>query len=197
MMGKTHKAAGCLAMLLAYRLLNDRGMLLEGVSPLVQLAVMYPACSWASTAPDLDQSSVDTIPEKTPISILIFNILHLGKIKHRSWQTHSLWMYIIYNAVLWGFWYIGYVLNGNVLTTDLTIISMILTGFSVGYASHLIADMFTYEGIPIGGKKHIRLVPHTDTFKTNTRYETIVRTLIYVAILGVLVFDVLKLYNII
>ena len=185
MMGKTHKAAGCLAMLLAYEVLDSKGLILQNVNPFVQLAVMYPACSWASTAPDLDQSSMDTIPEKTPISLLLYHILHIGRIKHRSWQTHSPWMFLVIVDSLWGSLYWLYTATGASL--NVIILRLILTGFSVGFASHLIMDMFTYEGIPIGGKKHIRLVPHTDTFKTNTTYETVVRRLLYVAIIGIII----------
>lgn len=199
MMGKTHKAAGCLAMLLAYDFMAYKGLLLEDVNPLVQLMVMYPACSWGSTAPDLDQSD-DAIPEKTPFSILIHKILYLGKVRHRSWQTHSPWMFIVINGVLWALWYalkVYGIANGWVCTNDLTILRLIFVGFGVGFASHLIADAFTYQGIPLTKKHHLRLVPKKDMFKTNTTYETVVRYIIYFVIVAVIVLNILVHYGVI
>lgn len=194
MMGKTHKAAGALGMLLAFGFLESKGYLLADVHPLVQLMVMYPACSWGSTAPDLDQGA-DAIPEKTPVSMLIHKLIHIGKVRHRSWQTHSPWMFLLICALLWSGWF-ALVHFGIGSDFDLIILRLILTGFSVGFATHLIADAFTYQGIPLGNKKWLRLVPHTDTFKTNTKYETVVRYLIYVCIIVLIVFRILRVYNI-
>lgn len=185
MMGKTHKFAGCFAMLVAFNIMEQKGLLLNGVSPLLQLAVMYPACSWASTAPDVDQG-IEQIPEKTPISILLHKIVHIGKVRHRSWKTHSPFVWLVTCGVLWGLLY--YLKLGM---TDFIISRLLLTGLTVGWASHLISDAFTYQGIPLFGDKHLRLVPKKDAFKTNTTYETVVRR-----ILGVLIF-ILVIYMII
>lgn len=198
MMGKTHKAAGCLAMLFAYEYMSKHNLLLDSVNPLVQLMIMYPACSWGSTAPDLDQGD-DAIPEKTPISILVHKIIYLGKVRHRSWQTHSPWMFIVINAVIWALWYALSVFGtagGIVCDIDLTILRLIFVGFGVGFASHLIADTFTYQGIPLTKKHHLRLVPKVDMFKTNTKYETVVRYLIYIAIVVIVVFRLLMYFGI-
>ncbi len=49
----THKAGGAFAMLVAFQYMRSKGMLLDDISPLVQLAIMYPSASFGSTLPDL------------------------------------------------------------------------------------------------------------------------------------------------
>lgn len=188
MTGRTHKAAGCAAMLAAYIYMSQKGYLLDGIHPIVQLAVMYPAASWGSTMPDLDQTSVDNIPDKTPVSIAVHKLLHIGKIKHRSWQTHTwaitLLFIIALYALLWcartNVW-----LGSSVGTYD--ILNMLLTGFSVGNISHLMLDTLTYEGTQLLPGVWCRPL-HADVFKTGTTYEKIVRWLLYLFIVVEIVF---------
>ncbi len=182
MTGRTHKAAGGCAMLGAFMYLMYKGYLVPDIHPIVQLAVMYPIASWGSTMPDLDQSSVQTIPDKTPMSIAIYYLLHIGKIKHRSWQTHSL----LTNGLFIGILSLGYyfleqykILGSN--TATYSIILLMLVGLSVGILSHLLMDALTYEGIQIVPKVWFHPL-HIEIFKTNTVYEKIVRILLYVGI---------------
>jgi membrane-bound metal-dependent hydrolase YbcI (DUF457 family) len=190
MMGKTHRAGGCLAMLLAFNAMKSHGWLVDDINPLVQLCVMYPAASWGSIFPDVDQSA-ETIPEKTPFMVLFNKILHLGEVRHRSWQTHSLLLTSLFVGLMtlalhfvtiYGFF--------DLSETSLTILKLMLMGFTVGIASHLILDMFTFQGVRLGVKKWIRLVPHKDAFKTNTPYEKGVRIVLYLAIIAVIGYDI-------
>lgn len=182
MQGRTHKAAGCCAMLAAYLYMYHKGVLLDDIHPIVQLAVMYPAASWGSTMPDLDQSSVDTIPDKTPISIAVHTLLHIGKVKHRSWQTHCLVFTVLFVGLLAGLLYLAQT-NAwlGTSTTTYNVMLLLLTGFSVGVVSHLLMDFLTYEGIQL--VPGVWLHPmHANAFKTGTTYEKIVRCLLYVLI---------------
>ena len=203
MMGKTHRAGGALAMLLSYQFMQNHDMLAETINPVVQLLIMYPCCMWGSVAPDLDQSD-DAIPEKAPLSILIHKIIYLGKVRHRSWQTHS----IAFTGGLVGllFLILLYINNYGLLNLNavsLTILKLMLMGLSVGIASHLLLDAFTYEGIHLipptkgkNGKKKvhwIRFVPHTDAFKTNTKYETVVRYLLYILFFADLIYIIYQI----
>lgn len=195
MMGKTHKAGGALAMLLAFQYMRENGYLVDTIHPIVQLLIMYPACSWGSTAPDLDQNA-DAIPEKTPVSIMIHKLIHLSKVNHRSWQTHSIVVTGGFVALL--FFALSMINKHGLFGLDpysITLLKLMLMGVTVGIASHLILDAFTYEGIqtipptkdPKTNKKKrhwLRFVPHRDAFKTNTKYETFVRTMLYIAIVG-------------
>lgn len=201
MMGKTHKAGGALAMLIAFNYMQSKGLLVDTINPLVQLLVMYPACSWGSTAPDLDQSD-ESIPEKTPVSILVHKLLYLGKVSHRSWQTHSI--VVTGGFVALQFALLGYINKYGLFDLNdisLTILNLLLTGLSVGIASHLILDAFTYKGIQTipptkkngKSKTHwIRFVPHTDAFKTGTTYEKIVRVLLYIAIIVMSIYIIVE-----
>jgi membrane-bound metal-dependent hydrolase YbcI (DUF457 family) len=197
MMGKTHKAGGCLAMLLAYQFMRKNNMLYADINPIVQLLIMYPACSWGSTAPDLDQND-NAIPEKTPVSILVHKLLYLGKVKHRSWQTHSLLVTGGFVALLFvGLHIINLYGLFGLNQISLQLLKLLLMGLAVGIASHLLLDMMTYEGIhsipPTKNNGHwIRLVPHTDAFKTNTTYESIVRVLLYICCVLMLGYIIIK-----
>lgn len=190
MMGKTHRAGGCLAMLLAYNAMRSKGWLVDDIHPVVQLAIMYPIASWGSIFPDVDQT-VQAIPEKTPFMLLFNKVLHLGKVRHRSWQTHSLVLTAFFLALLYGGLYLitQYGLFG-LTDVSLTLIKLQIMGLGVGIGSHLFLDACTYEGVRFFRKTWIRLVPHTDVFKTGTLYETIVRVGLYLAIVGVIGYNV-------
>lgn len=53
MLYATHKAGGAFGMLVAFQYLKSKGMLVEELSPIMQLAIMYPCASFGSTLPDL------------------------------------------------------------------------------------------------------------------------------------------------
>lgn len=181
--GRTHKAAGCVAMLAAYLYMTQKGLLLDSIHPVVQLAVMYPAASWGSTMPDLDQTSTDNIPDKTPFSIAIHKLLHIGKVKHRSWQTHTWALTLLFIVLLYVLLYFARI-NGwlGATTSTYDILLLMLTGFSVGNISHLFMDSLTYEGTQLLPGVWFRPL-RADIFKTGTTYEKIVRWLLYVCAL--------------
>lgn len=189
MMGKTHRVGGAVAMLVSFTYMQKHGLTVENINPLVQLLVMYPCCMWGSVAPDLDQND-EAIPVKAPVSILIHKFLYLGKVRHRSWQTHCLTTMGCFVAFL--FVSLRLISERGILRIDPTaaiLLRLMLMGLAVGIASHLFLDMMTYDGIPlipptkVKGKRvrhNIRLVPHTDAFKTDTPYETGVRVVLSV-----------------
>lgn len=193
MLGKTHKAGGALAMLISYLYMQQEGLLMDDIHPIIQLMVMYPASSWGSTASDLDQNA-NAIPDRTPVSYAIHNLLHITKCKHRSWQTHSI-------AVTGGFCTllllaVEILSNYNILSVgSISILRLLITGFSVGVFSHLILDSLTMAGIWLLPKVHFRLVPPTKTFGTGTTYETVVRVIIYIAIVLCLLYGVLTIFK--
>lgn len=160
MTGKTHRIGGMLCALGGYTLLESKGLLLQNVSPLVQLAVMYPFAIYGSTASDLDHEW-ESCPSKDVFSFMINKLLHLtskvrdrlgeksflGKIlgvfdsNHRSWQTHSdlfLFLMIFLSMKLVG---------SDVNSVNSIIIRLIFTGLILGIVSHLILDMLTPEGV--------------------------------------------------
>lgn len=201
MTGKTHRVGGVLCVLGGYLLLESRGMLLGNVSPLVQLAVMYPFAVYGSTVSDLDHDW-SCSPSKDVVSMFINKILHLSKnviegfrgnpvayrflsifnSKHRSWQTHSDLFLVVMVLVTCS------LLNSSSSSVDTAIIRLVFTGLILGIISHLLLDMLTPEGIwcfmkigigKLTNNKYIRrkisLVPNTRFFRTGGAWEEIVR----------------------
>lgn len=203
MQGKTHRVGGMLCCLGGYTLLQSRGMLLGDVSPMVQLAVMYPFAIYGSVVSDLDHNW-HSAPSKDVISLGVNKLLHLTtpiaektgnesffvslfNAKHRSWQTHSDLFLVL--MILGSNW----LLSGNVTSADQVIIRLITVGLVLGIMSHLILDMLTPEGvwsvvtttlskvtkyrkIP----RKISFVPNTAFFRTGGTWETIIRSVMWV-----------------
>ena len=199
MEGKTHRVGGVLGVVAGYVVMNNKGLLLNDVNPILQLAVMYPFAIYGSVVPDLDHNW-NSVPAKDPISWCINRVLHLttGKIpnhsgrfnmlsvfdaKHRSWQTHSIEFLIVLIGIIY---YIGTI--GT--SVDSIILRLILNGFTIGVLSHLILDVLTPEGILVatptvisGTKVSISLVPKSGIFATGGPWERLVRTVMWVIVI--------------
>lgn len=190
MLYKTHKAAGVLTCLVAYDILSRRGMLAPNIEPLVQLAVIYPACSWASTAPDLDHA-LTNVKEQTPINILINKLLHIGRCSHRSVQTHSVLFTGSFCLLLYGMVYLmGYMgLDDN----SRGLLQLMVMGVSLGVLSHLVMDSLSTDGIWLVPKVKFRLVPKRRAFGTGGKWESFVCVLLYIAIVYMVVHLVFSL----
>lgn len=197
MQGKTHRVGGVLSALSGFVLLESNNMLIPGVEPILQLAVIYPFAIYGSIVSDLDHNW-NSSPSKDPISWVINKILHLSKgrvkneksilsifdAKHRSWQTHSdLFLFIF---IILG-WFTG---MDDTSSINGIIFKLIMIGFVLGVISHLILDSLTSEGIwfilpsIINGKKvTFRLVPKKHFFSTGNRWENLVRSLMWFVII--------------
>lgn len=168
MLGKTHRAGGAVAALGGYIILKDKGYLVQDITPVVQLAVMYPFAMWASIAPDLDHHA-DIIPAKDPISKGFNWVLHIFNepakkvdaavgmftrkktmfqkmisalaCKHRSWQTHS-------DLTIATMFYLYWRILRLPPTVENTVITLVMTGLILGFISHIVLDMMTTAGIP-------------------------------------------------
>lgn len=195
MEGKTHRLGGVLCVFAGYRLLESKGLLVNDVNPLLQLAVMYPFAIYGSVFSDLDHHW-QSAPAKDPVSFAVNKVLHISSgikckspvvslfnAKHRSWQTHS----DLFLAVLIAIFY--FVLRGSPSGYNEVVLKMVMTGFILGVISHLILDSLTPAGIwsillsAIKGKKvMIHLVPKSKFFATGGQWEKLVRWVICVAI---------------
>lgn len=186
-----------------YIVLRNNGMLLDGVSPWVQLVGMYPFAVYGSKIIDNDHNP-QSAPCKDIVGVGINRLLHLTTktrqltkkdlkppmnwfdAKHRSWQTHSTALLYILLAVLW-------VLINSVVVVDVILLRLFLTGLVLGVLSHLVLDLLTPEGIwslsgvlenafgvKTGLPKKINLVPNSKFFSTGGTFESIVRLLLWV-----------------
>lgn len=203
MQGNTHRVGGMLCALAGYSLLESKGLLIGNVSPILQLTVMYPFAIYGSTFPDLDHHA-DSAPSKDIVSVVVNRVLHLtsgirkstGKsnpvlqifdAQHRSWQTHSdLFLLICIALSMW-------LVNGSSTDANGIILKLVAIGFILGVISHMILDMLTPQGIwsvvmvaisKITGLKKlpqkISIVPKWKFFSTGSRWEDLIRYLMWV-----------------
>ena len=202
MQGKTHRVGGVLCCLAGFTLMESKGLLIQNVSPILQLAVMYPFAIYGSVMPDLDHKW-QSAPSKDLVSLVINKLLHLTTglrqkgislpilnlfdAKHRSWQTHSdLFLISMIIACV-------SVLSSSLNSVDLVIFRLMSLGFILGVISHLVLDMLTPEGIwcilttiPSRVSKSkkipekIHLVPKSKLFSTGNEWENFVRSTMWV-----------------
>lgn len=180
MLYATHKAGGCLAALVGYEILKQKGLLISGLEDWMQLIILYPAASFGSTYPDLDHHW-GSVKEHTPFSFLVHKILHLTKPKHRSWQTHCWVLSALLCSALLLLLYSVSALNLPVSTQATSLLRLIFMGFMLGLGSHLFLDTFTRQGTWLIPGIHFRLVPNSPVFSTGTKYESVVRCILYIA----------------
>lgn len=167
MEGKSHRVGGALSALTGYYILKEQGFLVEGVTPLLQLAIIYPFSDIGSLLPDQDHHE-ESAPMKDPIFLTVCKLLHLTTkvrkkmksrgvsdknllykllgvfdAKHRSWQTHSDLSFFIICWLLLSI--IGS--SEGILTIDSIILKLVSIGLVLGLFSHLVLDMLTPSGV--------------------------------------------------
>lgn len=97
-------------------------------------------------------TSVETRKYKPPKSpqirawALFFKAI--GITKHRDWRSHSplLWGFIWFNIIYW----IGKTPLAEISPTLNALLTIIFCGLGMGYISHIVGDMFTKGGVPLG-----------------------------------------------
>lgn len=171
MVGKTHRMVGMAFMTVGFEAMKHQGVLIHGIDPLLQLAVMYPPSQFGSVLPD-DDHAWPSVPNKMPFNWVVHKLLHLSRPKHRSWQTHSILvtggsMFLLYILVTY-----GYKLVHGITSQDLTIIRLLSYGLILGLSSHLFADFLNPSGIHLIPGFKIRAVPKTKFFATGGTWET-------------------------
>lgn len=195
MLYKTHKVGGAVGAMVLFNYMQLNDMLIADMNPLIQLGLIYAVSSWASTSADLDHAECN-IKEQTPFNLLINKILHIGKCTHRSWQTHCI---LITGGIctllvsLLNFLQVCFpaLMSNN----DYSILTTIIFGLVAGWGSHLILDMLTTAGVHLIPGIKIRLVPKSEKFKTGGTWETIVRVILYIALVVVLLLVIKELFH--
>lgn len=216
MQGNTHRVGGALSAILGVTVLGNSGMLLPEVSPFIQLCLIYPFALYGSVISDLDHGE-QSIPVRDPLSIGVNKVLHLTSglrkkgvkrlgvlsvfdAKHRSWQTHSD-LFLFGFIALW-IWLLntGGTLTGIGLSMGdigFALVKLMLTGLLLGVVSHLVLDSITPEGIwfiiptiVMRRKVSFRLVPKARFFATGGPWEKLVRTIMWVVIMGLFLYHI-------
>lgn len=109
---------------------------------------------WGAKFPDLDHD-FKNIKDKNVLTWTINKLIHLTGGKHRSWQTHSIDIFVYYSVA-------SYFMGSSIFEgTNLSVYMMINYGFASGWLSHLYSDMLNGVGIRMFcfSKKKVALVP--------------------------------------
>lgn len=150
---KTHKNGAFTSTILIYPLiLNEISKLGFTQLEYTLLAVIiymlvYNSAQYGTAWCDLDHGNVQSIPLRNLFTKFINRTLNTiwGKsISHRSWQTHSMDLYIIFVGVPAMYMYNTFLLTNNFI---LYLGSVMLTGFMMGALIHCFFDMYTTEGV--------------------------------------------------
>ena len=143
MTGKTHRQYGvcfaCLASMLFYVL--D----ITAINYYIALPILLMTSKSGAAFPDVDHTWRN-VKDKTVVNKIINVIIHATGGKHRSWQTHSLDICAVF--ILTSLFLPQTLFNmGKMTNVNSEVLQLLMLGFASGWVSHMIADMFTSEGV--------------------------------------------------
>lgn len=128
----------------------------------LNMAVILLFSRQGALFPDIDHEW-QNVKEKTVLNRAINFIIHATGGKHRSWQTHSL--------DIWLCSLIASLYLANTLSfEDRAVLLLIIAGFFGGWFSHLFSDMLSSDGIRLfcfNSKLKLRLVPKKANLSVN------------------------------
>lgn len=139
MTGKTHVVGGNIFALGSYILMKKTGLLVDSVWEPLQLGIILPYATWASTLPDLDQNNKNRV-ETNPINSVIQDFFRIIQAGHRSVKSH------VAPCVIAGVLCIMSILGKSVFNLNqisTNILFLVLIGLFCGLLSHLILDLCT------------------------------------------------------
>lgn len=88
------------------------------------------------------------VKDKSNIKWIVNKLIHLTGGRHRSWQTHSWDICILFTVGCYILNIMGYK-NGLYSIVNFEIINTVTTGFNLGWISHLFSDMLTSGGVRV------------------------------------------------
>lgn len=113
----------------------------------IALIIILKAAESGALFPDVDHSW-QNVSEKTVPNKIINTLIHITGGSHRSWQTHSWDICVIFTAIAYFLpKYLYYV--GKISVVNEEIVSLLLLGFASGWISHLFSDMLTSAGVKV------------------------------------------------
>lgn len=150
---KTHREFSVSFVIIANALMWKLGIL--DINYYISLIVLILFGKQGALFPDVDHIWRN-VKEKTILNKVINTIIHITKGTHRSWQTHSIdiWVISLIGSILASYNY----LNGN----NRTVMTLVIIGFWAGWFSHLFSDMLSSDGIRLfcwSKKIKLKLVP--------------------------------------
>ena len=157
MTAKTHKQfAICWVYLGAIFIYNNN---ISEVNYYLMVAIMIAFGEAGALFPDIDHTWRN-VKDKTTVKWILNKIIHATGGRHRSWQTHSWDICILFT----GFCYLSSISmydKGILTKTNFEVLNIITSGFNLGWISHLFSDMLTSSGVRIFSfsSKKVALVP--------------------------------------
>lgn len=144
----------------------------------VALPIVILTSKYGGLFPDIDHSWVN-VRDKTVPNWLINKLIHLTGGRHRSWQTHSIDIVVVFSILTYLVPMVLYE-YGKVNLVNKEILTLILMGFCAGWISHIVADMCTSAGVRLfcwNKKVTVKLVPRRIgrlRFNTGNEWENFV-----------------------
>lgn len=157
MTARTHRAFAVSWAFVGAMILYTSGLMT--VNYWLSAFIMLQVSKVGGLFPDVDHDW-SNVKDKTLPNFLINKIIHISNGKHRSWQTHSIDICLLF--VILTFIGPNMLMGWNIISaTDVTLLALIMCGFSLGWLSHIFADMLTSAGVRVlcWKTKKIALVP--------------------------------------
>jgi membrane-bound metal-dependent hydrolase YbcI (DUF457 family) len=124
--------------------------------------------------PDLDHTW-SKVGNKTVPNKIINTVIHATGGKHRSWQTHSIDICLVFSIISITVPKVMY-WQGILSYTNEQVLMLLMIGFSTGWISHLFSDMWTSAGVRLfcfSKKTTIAFVPKKiKIFRKELRFNT-------------------------
>ena len=143
MTGPTHRVYSVLFAFLTTMLFYKHGVTTIGYYQTLLIVLTFSKSG--ALFPDLDHNwhniGVKTVPNK-----IINTLIHVTGGKHRSWQTHSIDICIIFTVLSYIIPNKLYEMN-KITIANKEVTVLILLGFASGWISHLFSDMLTSAGV--------------------------------------------------
>jgi len=157
MTGPTHRqysiCFGYLTLMLFYNL----GV--TNINYYLALPIILMTARSGALFPDLDHTW-QNVSDKTILNKVINTLIHVTGGKHRSWQTHSIDIVVIYTIISWILPNKLYEYN-KISEVNKEVLLLLLLGFASGWISHIFSDMLTSAGVRLlcFRKFKVKLVP--------------------------------------
>lgn len=157
MTGPTHRQYSIgfayIAMMIIY------GIGISEINYYLALPIMLVMSKAGAAFPDVDHIW-QNVSDKTTLNKIINTIIHITGGKHRSWQTHSIDICVLFTvaSVIVPRKLLEYEVVSKI---NMQVLSIILLGFAAGWISHIFSDMLTSAGVRLICflKFKIKLVP--------------------------------------
>lgn len=172
MTGPTHKAYSVTFAFITAMLFYKLGV--TEINYYFALIILLMSSKHGAKFPDVDHHWKN-VGDKTVPNKIINTIIRATGGKHRSWQTHSWDICLVFTIASYQIPRALYN-TGKISNVNKEVMNIILLGFASGWISHMISDMLTSAGVQVlcFSKKKIALVPKSIgklRFNTGNEWE--------------------------